>query len=109
MGAVAGLVVGAAWIWGARILGTLGFGKEAMGMGDVHILAAVGAVAGWKVASLTFFAAPFLGILWGVYVWAAKGKRELPYGPWLAFGSLIVILFYDGIVDGITSLITRGL
>ena len=98
-GAVFGMLVGAAWIWGPRILGTLAFGKEAMGMGDVHILAAVGAVAGWKVVSLTLPAAAVVGLLWAVYLLAARGKRELPFGPWLALGSLLVLLFYDGIVS----------
>jgi leader peptidase (prepilin peptidase)/N-methyltransferase len=98
MGAVLGLLVGAAWIWGTRILGTLAFGKEAMGMGDVHILAGVGAVAGWKVVSMTFFAAPIFGLGWALYLLLARGRRELPYGPWLALGALVVMVFYDAIV-----------
>ncbi len=97
-GAVFGMLVGAAWIWGARIFGTLGFGKEAMGMGDVHILAAVGAVAGWKAATLVFFVAPLFGLVWALHLLIARGKRELPYGPWLALGTLIVLLFYDALV-----------
>ncbi len=98
MGAVFGMLIGAAWIWGARIFGTLGFGKEAMGMGDVHILAAVGAVAGWKVATLVFFVSPFFGLVWALHSFIARGKRELPYGPWLALGTLVVLLFYDVLV-----------
>ena len=95
MAAVWGMLVGVAWIWGARIFGTLGFGKEAMGLGDVHILAGVGAVAGCWAASLTFFAAPIFGLGWAIYLAAARGKRELPYGPWLALGTLFVLLFFD--------------
>lgn len=97
MGAIFGLLVGGGLIWSARILGTLAFGKEAMGMGDVHILAAIGAVAGWKVAILTFFVAPLLGLIWAIYLLLARGRRELPYGPWLAAGAIIVLLFYDAI------------
>ena len=93
-----GYLVGGLWIWSMRILGTLGFGKEAMGMGDVHILAAVGAVAGWITPSLAFFLAPMFGLLWAVSLWLGRGQRELPYGPWLALASLVVLLFYDGIV-----------
>ncbi len=100
-GAVFGMLVGGAWIWATRILGTLGFGKEAMGMGDVHILAAVGAAAGWKVASLTLPAAAVIGVLWALYLLVARGKRELPFGPWLALGALAVLLFYDAIVAAI--------
>ena len=98
MGGVFGLLVGGALIWGTRILGTLAFGREAMGMGDVHILAAIGAVAGWQVGTLTFFAAPLFGLVWALHLLISRGRRELPYGPWLAVGALVVMLFYDGIV-----------
>lgn len=97
--AVWGYLVGGAWIWGMRIFGTLGFGKEAMGLGDVHILAAVGAVCGWITPSLVFFAAPMIALLWAMHLLASGRQRELPYGPWLAVASLVVILFYDVIME----------
>jgi leader peptidase (prepilin peptidase)/N-methyltransferase len=93
--AVFGYLVGGALIWGTRILGTLAFGKEAMGLGDVHILAAVGAVTGPIVPTIAFFVAPFLGLLWAVYLLISRGQRELPYGPWLAAASVLVMLGYD--------------
>lgn len=98
-GAIYGYLIGGLWIWGMRIFGTLAFGKEAMGMGDVHILAAVGAVTGWIVPTLAFFIAPFFGLLWALYLWLGRRQRELPYGPWLAAGTLVVMLFYDAIYD----------
>jgi len=96
--ALAGYLVGGLWIWGTRILGTLAFGKEAMGLGDVHILAAVGAVTGWVVPTITFFVAPLLGLLWALVLWLRRNQRELPYGPWLAAASVIVMLFYDAFI-----------
>jgi leader peptidase (prepilin peptidase)/N-methyltransferase len=99
MGAVLGMLAGIAWLWGTRIFGTLALGKEAMGMGDVHIMAAIGACGGWMVATITFFAAPVFGLLWAIYLLLAKGKRELPYGPWLAFGAGFVLVFYDAILS----------
>ncbi len=95
--ALFGYLVGGAWIWGMRIFGTLGFGKEAMGMGDVHILAAVGAVMGWALPSATFFVAPFFGLLWALYLWLGRRQRELPYGPWLGLAAVVVMIFYDAI------------
>jgi leader peptidase (prepilin peptidase)/N-methyltransferase len=95
LSALLGWLVGGAWIWGARILGTLAFGKEAMGMGDVDILASVGAVAGWIVPTVAFFAAPFFGLLWALYLLTRSNQRELPYGPWLAGASMLILLFYD--------------
>ncbi len=97
--AVFGYLVGGAWIWGMRIFGTIGFGKEAMGLGDVHILAAVGAVCGWATPSIVFFLAPFFGLIWAFYLLLSRKQRELPYGPWLAAATLVVIVFYDPIID----------
>ncbi|HDZ22770.1 hypothetical protein LCGC14_0452620 [marine sediment metagenome] len=93
--ALVGYLVGGLWIWGMRIGGTLAFGKEAMGLGDVHLLAAVGAVTGWIVPSLTFFAAPVLGLLWGLRLMLSRRQRELPYGPWLAVAAGAVMIFHD--------------
>ena len=93
--ALVGYLVGGLWIWGMRIGGTLAFGKEAMGLGDVHLLAAVGAVTGWIVPSLTFFAAPVLGLLWGLRLMLSRRQRELPYGPWLAAAAGAVMIFHD--------------
>ncbi|MGA2265842.1 MAG: prepilin peptidase [Phycisphaerae bacterium] len=95
LSALCGFLVGGLWVWGARILGTLAFGKEAMGRGDVDILASVGAATGWIVPSVVFFLAPFLGLLWVLLLRLRRRQRELPYGPWLAVATLIVILFYD--------------
>jgi leader peptidase (prepilin peptidase)/N-methyltransferase len=99
LSAVFGYLVGGLWIWGIRIVGTLGFGKEAMGLGDVHILAAVGAVTGWIVPSVAFFVAPVFGLLWAVFLWLGREQRELPYGPWLAAASFVVMLFYDAVAE----------
>jgi leader peptidase (prepilin peptidase)/N-methyltransferase len=106
--AVFGYLIGGLCVWGMRILGTLGFGKEAMGLGDVHILAAVGAVTGWIVPTVAFFVAPFFGLLWALYLWLARDQRELPYGPWLALASLVVMIFYDAFV-GFLAEYTRAL
>jgi leader peptidase (prepilin peptidase)/N-methyltransferase len=99
LSALSGFMIGGLWVWGARILGTLAFGKEAMGMGDVDLLASVGAVTGWIVPSITFFMAPFFGLLWALTLLVRRRQRELPYGPWLAIAALVVLLFYDTWVE----------
>jgi prepilin signal peptidase PulO-like enzyme (type II secretory pathway) len=99
--ALFGYLIGGLWIWGTRILGTLGFGKEAMGLGDVHILAAVGAAGGWILPSMAFLLAPFYALLWALYLVVGRNQRELPYGPWLALASLTAMLAYDPILAAI--------
>ena len=92
-----GLAVGGGAIWLTRILGTLGFGREAMGMGDVHLMAAAGAVIGWRDALLAYLLAPFIALGWlaiggGVARLRGKEARELPYGPHLALACVLVFL-----------------
>jgi leader peptidase (prepilin peptidase)/N-methyltransferase len=99
LSALHGYLVGGLWVWGIRILGTLAFDKEAMGMGDVHILAAVGAVTGWIVPSIAFFVAPFLGLLWAIHLLLGRKQHEVPYGPWLAAATAAVLLGYDRLTD----------
>lgn len=105
-GSVFGLLVGGGLVWGVRILGSLGFGKEAMGLGDVWLLAAVGACLGWIDATLTFFAAPFLALYATALqvAWAGSARRALPYGPYLAAGVLVVVLGKAWIEGGLAFL-----
>jgi len=93
-----GWIIGGAIGWLSRILFTLMFGKEALGMGDVHILAAAGAVAGWPVAFIGFFLASIFALLGIVVIHLRRQNRMLPYGPWLAFAFLVTMVFQDRIL-----------
>lgn len=100
-----GYLVGGGLVWGIRILGSLAFGREAMGMGDVHLLGAVGAVLGWFDATLTFFLAPFAAIGWliisnGLATVMKTGRREIPFGPYLAMGALAIVFARPAITRG---------
>ncbi|HEX4056308.1 MAG TPA: prepilin peptidase [Tepidisphaeraceae bacterium] len=97
MGALLGGLIGGFVVWLTRILGSYAFGKEAMGLGDVHLMFGVGAVLGAGPATVTFFIAPFIGILAGVYLLIAHSRRQLPYGPYLSLAAGFVMLFYSPI------------
>lgn len=88
-----GFLIGGGLVWAVRIFGSLAFGKEAMGLGDVHLMAAVGACLGWVDAVLGFFAATFVGLLWAILSQLGGGrfKRAMPFGPYLAVGTLLVV------------------
>ena len=100
-GSMLGYLVGGGLVWAIRILGTLGFGREAMGLGDVHLLAGVGAVVGWWDPILIFFIAPFSGLLWAAFSLIlekiGKKHREIPYGPHLAVATLLVVFLRPGV------------
>jgi leader peptidase (prepilin peptidase)/N-methyltransferase len=95
--ALLGMLVAAGAIWLTRIFGTLAFGREAMGLGDVHLMAAAGAVIGWRDGLLVYLAAPFIALAWvavsgGLARMRGRAARELPYGPHLAMACVVVFL-----------------
>ncbi|MBL0926324.1 MAG: prepilin peptidase [Phycisphaerales bacterium] len=113
-GSALGYLVGGAAVWGIRIFGSLAFGKEAMGLGDVHLMAAVGAVLGWMDPLLAFFVAPFLGIAWAVGSVFTRTlfKREgsaMPYGPHLAAATVLVVLFKPGFEAVLSAIFQRAI
>jgi len=72
-------------------------GREGMGYGDAKLLMMVGALLGWRAVVVTFFVAPFFGLLIIPAVLLARRKRvlgvEVPYGPFLAGAALVYLLF----------------
>jgi leader peptidase (prepilin peptidase)/N-methyltransferase len=101
LGSLWGYFVGCGIVWGIRIFGTLAFGKEAMGLGDVHLMGAAGAVIGWLPVILAFFIAPFFGLAWAGGQMFFKKIRQIPYGPFLSLGIFIVMIFHDLILNRI--------
>lgn len=94
LGALWGGLVGAFVVWITRILGTLAFGRVAMGLGDVDLMFAVGAVLGAGAATVAFFLAPFFGIAIALYLLVTGSRREVPYGPYLSLATGLVMLIY---------------
>ncbi len=99
LGSLSGYLAGCGIVWATRILGTLGFGKEAMGMGDVHLMGAAGAVIGPVFVVIAFFIAPFFGLIWAGSQMFFKKTRQIPYGPFLSLGVFTVMIFHDWFRD----------
>jgi len=104
LGSLWGYFVGCGIVWATRILGTLGFGKEAMGMGDVHLMGAAGAVIGPIFVIIAFFIAPFFGLLWAGLQMFFKKTRQIPYGPFLSLAIFVVMIFHDRLRDYLANL-----
>jgi leader peptidase (prepilin peptidase)/N-methyltransferase len=77
------------------LLGAVIFQREAMGFGDVSLMAMIGAFFGWKVALMAFFVAPFLGLLYGLPLLLMEDEHVMPYGPWLSLGAIITLVFRE--------------
>ncbi|GIS60763.1 MAG: hypothetical protein CM1200mP2_29880 [Planctomycetaceae bacterium] len=65
--------------------------QEAMGFGDVTLMAAIGSFLGWQQALTIFFIAPLFGVVFALANWFLRRERELPYGPFLAIGTLFFL------------------
>lgn len=61
--------------------------REAMGMGDVHLLGMIGAFFGWTGVFFSLFAASVFAIVAALIGRIGFGK-QLPFGPFLAMGAV---------------------
>ncbi|MBW8003085.1 MAG: prepilin peptidase [Planctomycetes bacterium] len=99
LGSLWGYFIGCGIVWCTRIFGTLAFGKEAMGLGDVHLMGAAGTIVGPVFVFIAFFVAPFFGLLWAATQMFFRKIRQIPYGPFLSLAIFIVIILHDEILN----------
>jgi len=97
--AASGFIIAGAMGWAIRIVFTLVFGKEAFGTGDIHMMAAAGCVAGWPVVLLGFILTCGLALLGWLATLPFKRTRALPLGPWLSISFLVVVIFFNTILQ----------
>lgn len=97
--AAAGYVIGGGIGWAVRIVFTLVFGKEAFGLGDIHMMAAAGCVAGWPVVLLGFLITIFVALIAWLAMLPFKRTRAIPLVPWLALGYLVVVIHYESLLE----------
>lgn len=96
-----GAVAGFGLMWAMGFIGAKAFGKEALGDGDVKLMAGVGSLVGASGVLASVFTASLLGTVlflvlkalrrmtWGTY---------LPFGPFLAAGAWLYWV-YPGVWD----------
>jgi leader peptidase (prepilin peptidase)/N-methyltransferase len=87
-----GLAFGGGMIWAVRIAGRIGLRKEAMGFGDVTLMAMIGAYIGWQAALMVFFLSPFAALVIALAQWAITGRRDIPSGPYLCASTVVVVM-----------------
>ncbi len=96
---IIGFLVGGGLFYGIAELCPLVFGKEGMGGGDIKYIAGVGALLGWKSVLLVIFVGSFLGAVIGLalmLIW--KKGSKIPFGPYLAAATYIVIMAGDELI-----------
>jgi leader peptidase (prepilin peptidase)/N-methyltransferase len=96
-----GIVLGGGVLYGIAAAYYLVRREEGMGMGDVKMLAMIGAFLGWKGVLVTLVLSSFSGALIGLALIAAQrgGMRlALPFGTFLALGALAAMLAGDPLI-----------
>jgi len=86
-----GLIAGGGLTWILRVASSVLLGQEALGLGDVTLMAMIGSFVGWQPILLILPLAPLCGLLIGFNSRAVTGKTYLPYGPYLCAATLIVL------------------
>ena len=101
---VAGLAFGFGLMWLIRFIGGKVFKREAMGMGDVFLMGAVGALFGPVAVLFTLILSSVFGSVIGVSLIAlskTKFRRfiEIPYGPYICMGCLVWMFWGPEIIN----------
>ncbi|ANB57228.1 type IV leader peptidase family protein [Anoxybacillus sp. B7M1] len=82
--------------------------RGGMGGGDIKLFALIGFVVGWKMVLLAFFISTLYGTVFGL-IGMALGKvrrgQPMPFGPYIALGTLTVYFFGHEIVEWYKQLI----
>ena len=84
------------------------FHREAMGGGDIKLIFVCGLFLGWQKNILCLLLACVVGIIFGVITQNARKAQEdpkiFPFGPSIAIGAWLALLFGENIINAYISL-----
>lgn len=109
--ALLGFLMGGGSLWAVAYIYYAWKNVEAMGGGDIKLLAWIGAILGWKGVPFVILAASLSGAVVGVIVSTkTKGglQAKIPFGPYLALGALLYMFWGDPLMDWYWSLFVLG-
>ena len=99
LASIGGMVAGVVLILAVRFVGTKVFRREAMGLGDAKLLAVIGGFLGWRAAPMVFLVASCVGAVVGIVSYFKTRDREIPLGPFLSVGTVVVMLWGNAIMN----------
>lgn len=109
--ALLGIGVGAGGFLGIALLYRATRGQEGMGMGDVKLMAMVGAFLGWHATLLVVVLGSILGLVAGIVFIVFSGggaKTKIPFGSFLCVAALLVMLWGGPILGWYAGLLSAG-
>ncbi|MFT6218912.1 MAG: leader peptidase (prepilin peptidase)/N-methyltransferase [Cycloclasticus pugetii] len=98
--ALIGALAGYLSLWSVFWLFKLITGKEGMGYGDFKLLAAIGALLGWKMLPLVIMLSALAGAIIGITLIIIHGRDKnipIPFGPYLSIAAFIALIWGEKI------------
>lgn len=104
-----GMVIGGGIVWAVRVVGNWVFQREAMGDGDIYLMAMIGAFLGWQPSLVVFFlVAPLCALAATAATLTLQFSRPIPFGPYLSAGALLVVIFWRPYFSHFEAFFSRG-
>jgi prepilin signal peptidase PulO-like enzyme (type II secretory pathway) len=97
LSAVIGMAAAGGLVWAVRVIATACLNREAMGFGDVTLMAMIGAFLGWQTCLVVFFLAPLAALGVGVLRLVLHHETEIPYGPFLGLAAVVAVVWWAAI------------
>lgn len=94
-----GIIAGGASMFALGMVGEIIFRKEALGGGDVKLMAMIGAFLGWQMVLLTFFIAPVFGSVGGLIMKIRYRSEVIAYAPYLCGAAIISLFWGENILE----------
>jgi leader peptidase (prepilin peptidase)/N-methyltransferase len=98
---VIGTLAGAGFLYLVLYYGGTLYGQEAMGEGDLNLIALIGAFLGWRAVVVTILVGCLLGAAVGMALIALRRlsrRQHIPFGPFLAVGAVVALFWGDQLV-----------
>ncbi len=96
-----GGVIGFLGLWGLAFVGSVIFKKEAMGGGDIKLIAGVGTLTGISGLISTLIISSFAALVYYAVLAILKKNpqdKTIPFGPFISIGLFINILFANNLL-----------
>lgn len=102
LSALYGILAGGGLLLAVGAVGTLVLKKDAMGGGDIKLMAGAGALWGPQIALLSILFGALLGSMYGVVLMITKRintDHQIPFGPFLGAGIWIAVLWGEKLMN----------
>jgi leader peptidase (prepilin peptidase)/N-methyltransferase len=96
-----GTLAGAGFLYLMLFYGGVLYGQEAMGEGDLNLIALVGAFLGWKAVLVTILVACFVGSAVGlglIFLKHLSRRQHIPFGPFLSLGAVVGLFWGEWLI-----------